>query len=419
VAGRNGAGLGAELSEIITWTPTTAKLSDLQPWERNPKTISESHATRLLKNWKSLGQWQTLAIGPNGEVYDGHQRLSVLLAAYGPEYEVQVLQSSRPLTDTERGQIVFEGTVGAVGQVDWEVAASFPSELLTGWGLDEETQKGWSRDIAALDNFLKSEQAELVDAEPQIDRAAELLEKWQVKRGDLFAIGEHRLLCGDSTVRADVARVIGEEKAHMLFADAPYNTGETWSGLQEYRGNEQVKNDNIDNWQEWASGCFTLWLDCALGNDLAGYWWFGQRESPRAFLEKAGMYIRGHIVWVKENFNVGRADYHSQYEECQYFSKGERRYKGARNQSDVRTANRVEEERLHPTQKPLSLCAGLIEQHDSVIIFDPFGGSGTTMLACNGLDKQCRMIELEPKYCSVILQRMTDAFPALEIKRLD
>jgi len=97
------------MSEPV-WTPVEIPLSKLEPWERNPKTISKSHAKRLLENWKRLGQWQTLAIGPlNGKgkapLYDGHQRANVIRAAYGDGYVVKALQSDRPLTDEERAQV--------------------------------------------------------------------------------------------------------------------------------------------------------------------------------------------------------------------------------------------------------------------------------------------------------------------------
>ena len=142
--------------DTITWSNKKLKLSQLIPWNHNPKTISKDHARRLLNNWKQLGQWQTMAVGPGGEVYDGHQRLSVLLAAYGPDYDVSVLQSSRPLTDDERKQVVVEGSAGAIGQFNWDELAGWDAEALQGWGLDGETLKDWQTNITALGNFIAS-----------------------------------------------------------------------------------------------------------------------------------------------------------------------------------------------------------------------------------------------------------------------
>ena len=160
---------------------------------------------------------ETIAVGPDNSVYDGHQRLSALLTIYGHDYEVDARQSSRPLTEDERKKLVIYLHSGAVGSWDWEkIADEWDAPDLISWGMDKDVLKDWKRDVTALDNMLKSEEVEPVDAEPQIDRAAELNEKWQVKTGDLWQIGEHRLLCGDSTKREDVEMVMGGESADTL-----------------------------------------------------------------------------------------------------------------------------------------------------------------------------------------------------------
>lgn len=145
----------------INWNYVEAQLSTLVPWSRNPKTITKQSAKRLLKLWDKLGQFQTIAIGPDGQVYDGHQRLSVLLAAYGKDYSVKCLQSSRELTDDEREQIVIGAHVGTVGQFDWSALTTWNTSSLVEWGgFDAETLTSWRQDVEALDNFLKLEEAE-------------------------------------------------------------------------------------------------------------------------------------------------------------------------------------------------------------------------------------------------------------------
>lgn len=127
----------------LTWTPCTVTLGELRPWERNPKRLSKAQATRLLASWEALGQFQTLAIGPNGEVYDGHQRLSALLRLYGPQYTVQALRSDRPLTEREREQIAIL-SVTAVGSFDWDALAGWDASELTAWGRDATISR-WRR----------------------------------------------------------------------------------------------------------------------------------------------------------------------------------------------------------------------------------------------------------------------------------
>ena len=212
----------------ITWTNAVVKLGDLKPWDSNPKTSTKKDARLLLKSWDELGQFQTIAIGPAGDVYDGHQRLSALLTVYGAGYEVEARVSSRDLTEQERKKIALYSR--QIGAWDWDILSGFDTAILNDSGFDGDLLKDWKRDVAALDNFLKSEQAEPVDAEPQIDRAAELNEKWQVKTGDLWRIGEHRLLCGDSTKREDVERVMGGERAELAPVDPPYNVGFDYDG---------------------------------------------------------------------------------------------------------------------------------------------------------------------------------------------
>ena len=140
-----------------TWTATTIALSKLKPWERNPKRISKAHAARLLDLWERLGQFQTIAIGPAGEVYDGHQRLSVLKAKHGGGYVVQVLQASRPLTEAEREELTIAAHSGTTGSWDWDALAGWDVGNLTAWGLDEELLKDWNAGATALREMLTAD----------------------------------------------------------------------------------------------------------------------------------------------------------------------------------------------------------------------------------------------------------------------
>lgn len=228
------------------------------------------------------------------------------------------------------------------------------------------------------------------------------------KPGDLWLLGEHRLLCGDSTKAEDVGRVMDGTKAALLCTDPPYNLGEKWNGLQAMRGNEQVANDaKGDAWFAWAAKALKAWGDLALIDNCPCYWWFAFVASPRAVIEADGFTIHGTIVWIKEHYNVGRADYHSQYEPCLYFSRGRRYWCGRRDLSDVWHAKRVEQERVHPNQKPVSIIAKCIENSTSAtaLVYDPFLGSGTTLIAAEQLGRRCYGLELEPKYCDVIVER--------------
>lgn len=159
----------------VTWTPVTVTLDKLTPWERNPKSISKTHAKRLLDLWQRIGQFQTIAIGPAGEVYDGHQRLSVLKAAHGPRFEVQALQADRALSEKEREELTVAAHTGTTGSWDWDALAGWDVGELQGWGFDSEQLVNWQNDIAALRTMIDiTPDFEPVDEseQPRLDQKA-------------------------------------------------------------------------------------------------------------------------------------------------------------------------------------------------------------------------------------------------------
>ena len=153
-----------------SWTPSRATVSDLEPREDNPKTISKSHARRLLAKWKTLGQFQTLAIGPrqpNGRypIYDGHQRYFVLCAAGMQDTQVACLQSDRALSDDEWRELVITAHYGTVGQIDWDKISGWDASKLTDWGMDADLLRDWGKDLAGLGELIRS-QDETPDFQP-------------------------------------------------------------------------------------------------------------------------------------------------------------------------------------------------------------------------------------------------------------
>lgn len=141
-----------------TWANVTVQLSALVPWEHNPRTMTKRQATRLLKSWRELGQFQTIAIGPDGAVYDGHQRLSALLTAYGATYTVEARQSDRVLTEDERRYLITQANL-PVGAWNFETIAGWPEAQE--WGFDDEILRMWNADGAALATMLGVEQNEV------------------------------------------------------------------------------------------------------------------------------------------------------------------------------------------------------------------------------------------------------------------
>lgn len=152
----------------LTWVNVRVKLGDLKPWADNPKYSTKAQAERLLKSFAEFGQVQTVAVGPELQVYDGHQRLSALLTIHGAGYELDARQASRPLTDDERRRLVITLHAGAVGSWNWDVLGNWKAPELIEWGLDAGTLKGWQKDTGALTMMLESEgEIKLPDGTPQ------------------------------------------------------------------------------------------------------------------------------------------------------------------------------------------------------------------------------------------------------------
>lgn len=176
----------------MNWNNTTITLAQIEPWDENPKFIGKAAAKRLLEYWQKIGQFQSLAVGPKGDngkhpLYDGHQRLDVLIAHFGIGYEVAVRVSERPLTGDERAEMAVKSHSTAVGQFDFEKLPAWDTKILEEWGLDEDLLGNWNTDAGALRMMLESEEKTPPgNPEPEMNRADELQEKWKVQPGDLY-----------------------------------------------------------------------------------------------------------------------------------------------------------------------------------------------------------------------------------------
>lgn len=188
----------------LTWRADRVRLGDLRPWDQNPRRMTKRQAQRLLRSWREFGQVHAIAVGPDGEVYDGHQRLSALLAVYGPDYEVDVRRASRPLTDDERRALVLALHAGATGSWDWDLLSGWDEAFLQEWGFDDEMVQNLRDDLTAVEALLEAsdESEEPPPApDPPLDSAEDLLEKWGVERGQVWTVTRlsvHTIYCADS-----------------------------------------------------------------------------------------------------------------------------------------------------------------------------------------------------------------------------
>ena len=230
------------------------------------------------------------------------------------------------------------------------------------------------------------------------------------KLGDVWICGNHRVLCGSATELTDVEKVMDGGLADMTFTDPPYNVNYANSAKDKMRGtNRPIKNDNLgEEFQAFLHDACSNMLKVSKG---ALYICMSSSELHTlhsAFTQAGGRWST-FVIWAKNHFTMGRADYQRQYEPMRYGWKdgNDHFWCGARNQGDVWFINRPVANKLHPTMKPVELVERAILNSSKTkdVVLDSFGGSGTTMIACEKNNRHARLIELDPKYVDVIVQR--------------
>jgi len=303
--------------------------------------------------------------------------------------EVFIVQA-KDLTEQQKDEFIVKDNVG-FGEWDWDILANeWNTDKLTDWGLDLPLDVSVQELEAEEDNY------EIPD-EINTD----------IVLGDLFEIGEHRLLCGDSTDSDQVAKLMNGEKADMVFTDPPYGVNMNRSG--------KILNDNLlsEDLHNLLNSAFVNSI--LFSKDCHFYWWIGFKGyslMEKCFIDN-GIKIDNCIVWNKPSIGLGKTGYRYKHELCVF--KGEIKDKSL---SDVWDFGR-DREGLHPTMKPIELISYAMNNSSKVddLVLDLFLGSGSTMVASHQLKRKCYGMELDTKYCQVIIDRMKKLDPSLEIKR--
>jgi site-specific DNA-methyltransferase (adenine-specific) len=308
-------------------------------------------------------------------------------------------------TEEQKNEFLIKDNVG-FGEWDWDsLANEWDAEKLDDWGLDLPVDL--------------SVQEELEAEEDDFDVPEGGIET-DIILGDLFEIGEHRLLCGDSTQTDTFEKLMQGELADMVVTDPPYNVayeGKTKDALT-------IENDSMgnDDFYKFLYDFYTA-LTTAVKKGGAIYVWHASSEVinfGKAMVD-AGWLLKQQLIWVKNTMVMGRQDYQWKHEPCLYgWLKGDsHKWYSDRKQTTVIEWDKPMRNGEHPTMKPIGLFSYQIENSSKKgdIVIDAFGGSGTTMVACEQLNRKARIIEYDPKYCQVIIDRMKKLDPSLEIKR--
>lgn len=364
----------------MKWTTERRKVSDLIPYEYNPRQMTEKQNKDLTASLKKFDLVEIPAINTDGVILAGHQRLRIMQALGRGNEEIDVRVPDRLLTEKEVQEYNIRSNKN-VGEFDFDVLANaFEATDLLEWGFDEKD--------------LRIETPEVDE-----DEVPELPEEPTTKLGDLFQLGNHRLLCGDATKVEDVERLLDGKKADMVFTDPPYFIGLTSTGLTI----SQADKSNILHF-------FVAWMT-TLAKSSIGHWYICTDWRTFPVIQEAAVTYLGRmtnlIVWDFEWIKAG-----GQYRfthELIMFGDRENGRKVPRDEPDVwrLQATNFTTERLHGAQKPSDLMGRAIKNSslDGEIVLDFFGGSGSTLIACEQLNRSCYMMELDPKYCDVIVKR--------------
>jgi DNA modification methylase len=243
------------------------------------------------------------------------------------------------------------------------------------------------------------------------------------RQGDLWLLGDHRLLCGDSTSAVDVQKLMAGETAKMMFTDPPWNVAIGLDSNPRHRQRKGLKNDTLspEKFQQFLND-FIEAVESHVSGDV--YCVLGASEWPTldATLRSRGFHWSATIIWAKDIFVLGRSKYHRRYEPIWYGwrEKGKSSFIGRRDVDDVWEIPRPKRSEEHPTMKPVQLPLRAIINSSVAgdIVVDPFGGSGSTLIACEQTQRRAHLMEIDPIYCSVIIRRW-ERFTGRKAERID
>ena len=350
------------------------KIDDLKPSEYNPRQANEKECLDLKNSIERFGLVDPIIVNSNPKrkniIIGGHFRCR--MATELGYQEVPVVYINISDLDKERELNVRLNKNS--GSFDYDLLANFDEDVLKDIGFDSKE----------LDKIFQ------LDTKPEDDEVPEA-RTTNIKLGDLFKLGEHRLLCGDSTQRSDVERLMAGEKADMVFTDPPYGIN-----YKDLKGRfEAIKNDqSLDS----IESVIRFIGEMAIPAYVCCNW----KSYPNFYAILKDL-IKSVIVWDKESRIQNLDKFYKQHEFICYVGKlgGEKTVDG-----DVWRCQR-ETRKDHPTAKPVELCERAIRhssEWDSIVL-DLFGGSGSTLIACEKLNRKCRMMEIDPIYCQVIIDR--------------
>ena len=398
---------------------TKMRMSDIRPYGNNAKSHPDAQIQQIMDSIREFGNNDPIAVDEEGVIIEGHGRYAALKRLGYRETEVIVLKGLNEDQKNAYRLVHNQLTMNSGFDMD-----ALKAEL-------ERIEMDLTEFDLGMDIFAE-EKADIEEDEP-VDP------NWAPKRceaGDVWILGNHRLMCGDSTSEDDIGRLCEYKSADLIVTDPPYNVNvENSQGMT-------IANDNM------SEGAFEGFIDRAMGamsqwlKEGGAFYVFYGDNSDIAFRKACfgnSLQIKECLIWVKNSFTLGRQDYQWRHEPCLYgWKEGAAHYFiGERDQDtviedkpDIDRMSKAElkaalrdmlethpetiiredkpaKDDLHPTQKPVRLCAKFVRNSSrkGERVLDPFSGSGSTMMACEQLGRSCLAMELDPRYCDAIIER--------------
>lgn len=410
------------MNSKLEWHNERRTVDDLIPWEGNPRRMTDKQAADLRKSLERLNLMSIPVIDTDDRIVSGHMRLRTLAALGRGKEEIDVRVPNRKLTEDEYLEANLRENKN-IGEWDFGALAALEEDLLVNVGFNPKELKRIFDVQVSDDDF-------------DVEKAAAAIKIPDTKPGDVYQLGQHRLICGDATRAQDWAAVLAGDKAALILTDPPYNVNYSGEGKKTSRG---MKNDHQ------AEGDFRKMLTAAFGQaavwsaDSAPLYTCYASRTHREFedaLNEAGWEVRNQIIWVKTVASMGWGDYRWKHEPILYCKKaaGTAPFYGDRTEytewkeytTDDELLERVKkliekEEKggstvwrlardrnyEHPTQKPVQLYETALTNSTlrRELVIDPFAGSGTIFIAAELTQRRAAGIELDPVFCDVIVKR--------------
>lgn len=373
-----------------------ADVSELIPYVRNARTHSEAQVAQIAASIREFGFLSPILVAEDNTILAGHGRLA---AAQKLGLKKVPCVKENHLTETQkRAYIIADNKLSLNAGWDNELLAVELSELE---GAD------FNLDLLGFDEV---ELSSIFDADKDVsdddfDVEKELEEPCFSKTGDIWTLGKHRVICGDATKLETFKTLLEDTKVNLVVTDPPYNVN--------YEGSAgKIKNDNMENdkFYQFLFNSFVN-MEQAMADDASIYVFHADTEGLnfRKAFQDAGFYLSGCCIWKKPSLVLGRSPYQWQHEPCLYGwkKKGKHKWYAGRKETSVWEFEKPKKNADHPTMKPIALLAYPIKNSSMTnsLVLDPFAGSGSTLIACEQTGRVCYAIELDEKYCDVIVKR--------------